>query len=675
MLKTVGSIAIRSQHPFLDITGNRYIALGTDKFLLLYFEGQLFDISPFNTDLQQTSATIATTNGSTVITVTTGSAHSLAAEDIIELDAVTLPSGTGLSAANFENKVFMVNLVPSATTFTITSSAAATASISTGGSTTVNIYAKIGPQKQTYGYGWGVGPWGGNLSTALTNTLSSGINDSVTTIPVTSNSGFPTAGTLAIGNELITYTGKGTNTMTNATRGALGTSPATAHNSGATVTNATDFSGWGTALPANQTTLEPGLWSLDNFGEVLIATIANGATFTWNPSAASPLTVRAAVATSGFSTSNNPTASRLTLISPTTRHLLHLGTETTIGTTSSQDDMFIRFSSQEEINTFKVTSTNSAGTLRIQDGTKIIGALKTKEAILIWTDNALYSMKFVGAPFIFGVEQVGTNCGLIGKNAAVEVDGVAYWMSSKGFLMYDGTVKTLPCSVEDEVFDNIDTTKGQQMTAGLNNLFSEITWWYPADNDFNNKAVTYNYAESAQIPGGIWALSNEPRTSWMDANIYQKPYATKFDTTLTGTFPTILGESGLGQTKYFEHEIGTDQTNEDGSVTPVTSFITSYDYDLNTQGNEGGLFVSVSRFIPDFKTLVGNANVTLAIKDFPSNANTVSTYSPFTITSSTEKIDTRARGRYVNFKIENTGVEQSWRFGTFLLDVKPDGAR
>ena len=665
---------VRSQHPFLDITGNRYIALGTDKFLLLYFEGQLFDISPFNTDLQQTSATISTTNGSTVITVTTGSAHSLAAEDIIELDAVTLPSGTGLSAANFENKVFMVNLVPSATTFTITSSAAATASISTGGSTTVNIYAKVGPQKQTYGYGWGVGPWGGNLSTALTNTLSSGINDSVTTIPVTSNSGFPTAGTLAIGNELITYTGKGTNTMTSATRGALG-SAAAAHSSGATVTNATDFSGWGTALPANQTTLEPGLWSLDNFGEVLIATIANGSTFTWNPSASSPLTVRAAVATSGFSTSNNPTASRLTLISPTTRHLLHLGTETTIGTTSSQDDMFIRFSSQEEINTFKVTSTNSAGTLRIQDGTKIIGALKTKEAILIWTDNALYSMKFVGAPFIFGVEQVGTNCGLIGKNAAVEVDGVAYWMSSKGFLMYDGTVKTLPCSVEDEVFDNIDTTKGQQMTAGLNNLFSEITWWYPADNDFNNKAVTYNYAESAQIPGGIWALSNEPRTSWMDANIYQKPYATKFDTTLTGTFPTILGESGLGQTKYFEHEIGTDQTNEDGSVTPVTSFVTSYDYDLNTQGNEGGLFVSVSRFIPDFKTLIGNAEVTLAIKDFPSNANTVSTYSPFTITSSTEKVDTRARGRYVNFKIENTGVEQSWRFGTFLLDVKPDGAR
>ena len=665
---------VRSQHPFLDISGNRYIALGTDKFLLLYFEGQLYDISPFDADLQQTSATLATVNTSTVITVTTSSAHGLATEDIILLDSVTLPSGTGLSAANFEDKIFMVNTVPSSDTFTITSSAAATATISTGGSTTVEVYAKVGPQKQTYGYGWGVGAWGGNLSTAITNTLSSGINSSVTVIPLTASAAFPTVGTAAIGTELITYTGKGTNTLTGATRGALGTTAAS-HSSGTVVTNATDYSGWGTALPANQTTLEPGLWSLDNFGEVLVATIANGATFTWNPSAASRLTTRAATNTSGFETSNNPTASRITLISPTTRFLIHLGTETTIGTTSSQDAMFIRFSAQEDINTYTPTSTNTAGTLRIQDGTKIIGALKAKEAILIWTDNALYSMKFIGAPFIFGVEQVGTNCGLIGKNSAVEVDGVAYWMSAKGFLMYDGTVKTLPCSVEDEVFDNVDTTKGQQMTAGLNNLFSEITWWYPASSDFNNKAVTYNYAESAQVPGGIWALSDEPRTSWMDANIYQKPYATKFDTTLTGTFPVILGEVGLGQTKYFQQETGTDQTNEDGSVTTVTSYVTSYDYDLVIQGSEGGAFVSVSRFIPDFKSLVGNADVTLAVKDFPSNSDTTSKYSPFTINATTEKVDTRARGRYINFKIENTGVEQSWRFGTFLLDVKPDGGR
>ena len=667
---------VRSQHPFLDISGNRYVALGTDKFLLLYFEGQLYDISPFDAARQQTSCTLATTDDSTSVTITTGSAHGLAAEDIILLDSVTLPSGTGLSASNFEDKTFMVVTVPSATTFTITSTAAAGATVSTGGSTTVEFFTKVGPQKQTYGYGWGVGPWGGTVSTAATSTINEGAEfaNNDTTLTLTSGSAFPSSGTIAIGTELITYTGKSTNNLTGLTRGALGTSAA-AHADGATVTDATDFSGWGTALPANQTTLEPGLWSLDNFGEVLVATIANGETFTWNPSAASRLSVRASKSTTNFSTSNNPTASRITLISPTTRHLIHFGTETTIGTTSTQDDMFIRFSVQEDINSFTPTSTNTAGTLRLQDGTKIVGALKAKESILVFTDNALYTMKYIGSPFYFGVEQVGTNCGLIGKNAAVEVDGVAYWMSSKGFLYYDGTVKTLPCAVEDEVFDNLDSTKGQQVAAGLNNLFSEIVWWYPANSDFNNKGVSYNYAESAQVAGGVWALSTESRSSWMDAKIYERPYATKFDTSGTGTFPVVQGETGLGQTKYFQHEIGTDQVNEDGSVTTVTSNIKSYDYDLQSQGGSGEKFVSVSRFIPDFKNLNGNANVTLSVKRFPSQTETSSTNSPFTITSSTTKKDTRARGRYVSVKIANTAVNESWRYGTLMLDVKPDGGR
>ena len=428
-------------------------------------------------------------------------------------------------------------------------------------------------------------------------------------------------------------------------------------------------------MPADQTTLEPGLWSLDNFGEVLIATIANGETFTWNAAATDRLTVRASKSTSGFATGNNPTASRLTLVSPTARHLLHFGTETTIGTASTQDDMFIRFSVQEDINTYTPTSTNTAGTLRLQDGTKIVGALKAKESILVFTDNALYTMKYIGSPFYFNLEQVGTNCGLIGRNAAVEVDGVAYWMSSKGFLLYDGTVKTLPCAVEDEVFDNLDTTKGQQIAAGLNNLFSEIVWWYPTNSDFNNKAVSYNYAESTGVAGGVWALSTEARSSWMDAKIYERPYATKFDTSGTGTFPTVLGESGLGQTKYFQHEIGTDQVNEDGTVTKVTSNLKSYDFEIETQGGGGDVFVSVSRFIPDFKTLNGNSDVTLAIKRFPSQTETSSTNSPFTIDSSTTKKDTRARGRYVNLKIENKNVNESWRYGTLMLDVRPDGAR
>jgi hypothetical protein len=431
-------------------------------------------------------------------------------------------------------------------------------------------------------------------------------------------------------------------------------------------------------VKADQVELEPGLWSLDNFGQVLVATIANGKTFTWNAGATTPTANRASTSTSSFSTSNNPTASRATLISPTTRHLIHFGTETTIGTASTQDDMFIRFADQEDINTFIPSAVNAAGTQRLQDGTKIVGAIKAKETILIWTDTALYTMKFIGAPFTFGFEQVGTNCGLIGKNAAVEIDGVAYWMSNNGFFLFDGTVKSLPCSVEDFVYDDIDLTKGQQITAGVNNLFTEIIWWYPTSGQsFNNRLVAYNYLESpgSQVPGGIWYTSTEGRTSWMDAKIYPKPYATSYGSTETGTFPTIQGVTGLGATTYFEHEVGNNQINTDGSSTAISSFVKSYDFDLEGQGSEGDRFLSVRRFVPDFKALQGTAKVTLAVKRFPAQEDTSTSLSPFSITSATTKKDTRARGRYVNIKIENDDIDQSWRFGTFSLDIQQDGGR
>ena len=243
----------------------------------------------------------------------------------------------------------------------------------------VEPYQSVGPVQQTYGYGFGISQYGGPVSGALTNTLSSGINNSVATIPLTSNAGFPTAGTVAIGTELITYSGKGTNTLTGATRQANGTT-ATSHNSGAVVTDASDYSGWGSAVEASTVTLESGLWSLSNFGQVLVATISNGKTFTWNSGIAARLTTRASTTTSGFETAiatgvGNPTASRLTLISPTTRHLIHFGTENEIGDTTTQDDMFVRFSDQEAINAYAIKATNSAGSQRLQDGTKIVGSI------------------------------------------------------------------------------------------------------------------------------------------------------------------------------------------------------------------------------------------------------------------------------------------------------------
>jgi hypothetical protein len=591
---TIAGVA-RRQFAFVDLDGNRYVAIGTDKFLLIYFEGQLYDITPLKATLS--SATIATTDTSAVCDITTSGNHNLSAGDIVLIDNVTLPGGTGYADSDFENKLFQVTSITSATVFTITQSTAATGTVGTGGSIDIKPYEQVGPAAQSYGYGWGTDTWGNG--------------------------------------------------------------------------------GWGEASSATDVSLEPGLWSLSNFGQVLVATIANGKTFTWNSGDASRLTTRASTTTSGFETTNNPTATRVSLVSPTTRHLIHLGTETTIGDTATQDDMFIRFSDQEDINDYTPTAINSAGTQRLQDGTKIIGSLKAKETILVWTDNALYTMKFIGAPFTFGFEQVGTNCGLIGKNAAVEIDGVAFWMSNNGFFMFDGTVKSLPCSVEDYVYDQADTTKGQQIYAGLNNQFTEVTWYYPSQgSEYNDQYVVYNYgAGGEKLPGGIWYIGTEARTTWIDASVYPKPFATKFNSSETGTFPVIVGESDLGQTVFFEHEVGTDQVNPNGSTTTVTSFVKSYDFDLQAQGTAGEVFLAVRRFIPDFKDLQGNAKVTLAVKRYPQQSETTTALSPFTITSSTDKKDTRARGRFVNIKIENDSNSESWRFGTMRLDIQPDGRR
>ena len=672
----------RKQHAFVDTEGNRYIAIGTDKFLLIFFEGQLFDVTPLQADI--TGATF-TFNGTTTITITTSSAHNLEEGDIVLFDSVTLPGGTGLNASDFEDKLFQVITTPTSTTFTITFTSAG--SSASGGSVTLKPYERVGPAAQTYGYGFGISQYGGTVQGAQTSTLdgalaadTNGNNGSATQIRLASTTGFPSSGgTIAIANELITYTGVAGNELTGISRGQKGTSPAI-HADGATVTNASEFSGWGDAVDAGTITLEPGLWSLSNFGQVLIATIANGKTFTWNAGDAARLTVRASTSTSGFATTNNPTATRVTLISPTTRHLIHFGTETTIGSASTQDDMFIRFSEQEDINDYDILATNTAGSQRLQDGTKIMGALVAKENILVWTDNALYTMKFVGAPFTFGFEQVGTNCGLIGKNAAIEIDGVAYWMGTNGFFSFDGTVNTLPCSVEDYVYDDIDTTKGQQVTAGINNLFTEVTWWYPTSGSaFNNRYVVYNYGVTNNpLPMGNWYTgvnTNSIRTTWIDSLVYPKPYATAYDNSGTGTFPSVIGETGLGKSVLFEHETGTDQVNPDGSVTTLTSFIQSYDFSLQTDQGAAEYFLAMRRFLPNFKILQGDATITISVADYPADPNTNTTLSPFTVNSSTTKVDTRARGRYAAIKIENTGAAESWRFGTFQADLQPDGRR
>jgi len=398
----------RAQFPFVDLDGNRYVAIGTDKFLLIYYEGQLYDITPLATTISSATFTF---NGTTTITMTTSSAHGLLAGDIILFDSVTLPGGTGLTDAAFEDKLFQVITVPTSVTFTITFTS--TGSSATGGSVDLKPYASVGPAAQTYGYGFGVGNFGGTISGVATTDLDGTLGDNTsgttgTTIAVTSATGFPSAGgtiivsdTPAVDGELIDYTAVSTNNLTVITRAVDG-SDRSAHADEVAVADATDYTGWGSAVTASNVTLEPGLWALDNYGDVLLATILNGKTYTWDSSIAARFTTRASTGTTSYVTTSAPTASRAMMMSPVTRHLVLFGTETTIADTSTQDDMFIRFSDQETINDFAPTAINSAGSQRLQDGTKIMGAIKAKYNILVWTGTSLYTMKRVGTSFTFG---------------------------------------------------------------------------------------------------------------------------------------------------------------------------------------------------------------------------------------------------------------------------------
>jgi len=433
---------------------------------------------------------------------------------------------------------------------------------------------------------------------------------------------------------------------------------------------------WGTGSATSNVILDPGLWSLDNFGQILIATIHNGETYTWNAGAASPRANRATIM------SGAPTKTLLTQVSDRDRHVFHFGTETTIGSPTTQDPMFIRFSNQEDFNTYQPTATNTAGTFRLDKGNEIVGAVSGKDYTLVLTDSSAYVIQFVGPPFTFSVRQVGTNCGLIGQNALSYSNGIVFWMSGEGgFFMYDGTVKAMPCSVEDFIFtttgDNlgINYNSSQLVYCEHNTLYNEINWFYPSSTSEQiDRCVTYNYAENC------WTTSSLARSSYLDQGVFDLPYATQYNRTAVPNFPIQGITAKYGASTYYEHEKGTDQVNSSGT-TSIDAFIQSGDYDITNANNiadlrgDGEFLISMSRFIPDFKVLTGNSKVTLLLNNYPSQTATSSPLGPFTITSSTDKIDTRARGRLLSIKIENDATGETWRYGTLRVDIKPDGRR
>jgi len=672
--------AARALHHFDDNAGIRYAAIGTNRILYVYSSGQYYDIHPIDKTI---AGCDFSTDATTTVTITFPSVHGMSEDDIVLLDNVTAPPGSGYSDADFEDKKFMATSIPTATSITITMGSAASGTTTNVGSARAQTYYTVGPAQELGGFGYGTGQWSGTASGPATTTLATTIASdvSVTTVVLTSSAAFPTSGTIRIGTEDITFTANDivTGTLSGGARAQNGTTLA-GHTAGVTVTNISDYVGWGQSS-TEDVTLEPGMWILDNYGTTLIALIYNSKCFSWDSTVANPTGTRATVLAGA------PTASRHMLVSPVDRHLIFLGTETTIGTSSTQDDMFIRFSDQESTSEYTPSATNTAGTQRLANGSKIMGAIRGRDAIYIWTDSAIFLMRFVGQPFTFSFEQVGTNCGLIGKNACMEVDGTAFWMSENGFFQYAGQLQSMPCLVEDYVFDDLNSTSRNLVNCGLNNLFGEVSWFYcSSGSNVVDRVVTYNYLESVMLKKPIWYTGSLPRTAWEDSSIFDKPHACYYDNADDVSFDVVGNTDGI--TIYYEHETGTDQVNAGGAVTAVLAQITSGDFDITqkraAQGQllgspdlrgDGEYLMKIKRFLPDFITQTGDTRITLMLRNYPNDAAAGSSLGPFTITSSTDKVDTRARARGIALKIENTAVSQDWKLGSFRLDIQPDGRR
>ena len=681
----------RAQYAWSDLTGRRYSAIGTDKCLYVYDGDQIYDITPLNTSAQITGCTFTSTTGSNIITVHAPN-HGLNAGDLITFSNVSFAQDNNYSTGSilmqssigYLNDDTDINAILSA--LNINTTTGTISKTNTNNITLNSNLLKINLNNIV-------------LPGAVNKLVSTNVINSFTGTPqvnviyatgYTSATfeayGFQVTSVIDLNNFTITMptveTGTGLNSVGNITTTpyyVIGPSIATlSYGFGAGPYGA---EAWGTPRSISNVTLNPANWSLDSFGEDLIATIRDSYTFIWYPNGGQGVQYRANLVP------NNPTNSTMTIVSDQDRHLLHLGTETVIGDPTTKDPMYIRFSDTEDIEVYQATSTNTAGDFRLDDGTRIIGAVRAKDYILVLTDTAAYTIQFVGTPYTFSIRKVGSNCGAIGQHSILFVNGVVWWMGNTGsFFKFDGTVTLVPSLVQDFVFTTIGTgntglnfTAGDMVYAGLNTLYSEVTWYYPTANSSQiNWSVTYNYYEN------VWTTGSLSRTTWVDANVFPYPQATKYDPTATPTNVGVIGTTATGASYYFEQEIGKNEilqlTNNQTVINAIPSYIKSGDFDLtdSTEGGDGQYFLKIRRFIPDFKNLTGTAQVTLYLKDYPSDITSTQglvTVGPFDITSTTNKVDTRGRGRLASVKISNSNIDDNWRYGIFRVDMQQDGRR
>lgn len=416
-----------------------------------------------------------------------------------------------------------------------------------------------------------------------------------------------------------------------------------------------NITGWGDASDITIPGDKMRIWSHDNFGEDLLINVRDGGIYYWDKS--SGLNNRA-VLLSGLANANRtPTIANQILVSDKDRHIIAFGCdpETNIGT---QDPLLIRFSSQESLTDWAAETTNTAGDLRLGSGSKIILAVETRQQILVFTDVSLHAMQFLGPPFVFGINTVSENITTASPMCAVAVNDSVFWMGRNEFYVYSGAVERLPCTVRDYIFSDFNEDQIEKVSAATNSSFSEVWWFYPsASSEENDRYVVFNYAQQ------IWYYGVLNRTFWIDRGVDKTPLAASSDHYL------------------YNHEVGFD----DGSTVPASAITSRIESSQMSLG-DGDQFAFLSRIIPDITfrnstTTTPAVTFTLGVRNFPggqylnTDASSIGKTSSVPVEQFTTEVRTRLRGRSFNLKIESTETEMGWRLGTPRVEVRPDGRR
>ena len=418
-------------------------------------------------------------------------------------------------------------------------------------------------------------------------------------------------------------------------------------------------------------------WFLDNFENDLVANIRRGPIYYWERgSSASPATslgTRAVLLSSLSGNDSVPTLAMQVTVSQNDKHLLAFGCQPYAGGATDFDPLLIRWASQEEPQYWNPTGTtpdgraSSAGFLRVSRGSEIVAIQATRQEILVYTDTTLYSLQFTGTTDVFALQQLADNISIISPRAAATANNVTYWMGTDKFYVYSGQIQTLPTTVREYVYKDINFAQADQIVSGTNEGFNEIWWFYPsADSNWNNRYVIYNHLEQ------VWYFGNLGRTAWLDTPLRDVPtglYTAEYEYT-----DTVAGTPNSGN--LFAHEVG---VNDDGAA--MTCFIQSNDFDLG----DGDQFILTRRIIPDIsynQSTAATPTVTLAIRprNFPGSQyqgdpsdtqNVIETSANIY----TDQVFVRARARQMALRVASDTEGVQWQLGSPRLDIRPDGRR